>query len=364
MDGEIAYLFMFDAGTSFTEEQLAGLLKNQEDFSKYEYTKPSPEEISTFNVPIIFNLKEEMLTQGESQQKFKVQAALYRFGGISIRIRYQITDTNYGQIVKVTFDKQVSAFVQGVLAKTRKKIEAALSKIAKISISQTSEAYRFYYIDGDKPQILGKYKKVIAGLMIDEQEAEALDDSYVDNLISKGFSYDNKNIFFAGWESAVLIDKEYAHEHELLIAEIANLQLLEMRIYHDKLTKQIESSSKYIELFPKSGIGRYIIDSKTRELNKSLGNLYDSTRTMLNSINDMVFGTGEWYLSRVYSTFVYAFKLDEWKEIIEKDLEAISREREFVADLIKFDYDVLLEYIIILLIVIEIIVEVFYMLKV
>jgi len=42
MEGEIVYLFMYDAGVSFTDEQLAGLLKNQEDFSKYEYTKPNP----------------------------------------------------------------------------------------------------------------------------------------------------------------------------------------------------------------------------------------------------------------------------------------------------------------------------------
>jgi len=364
MEGEIVYLFMYDAGVSFTDEQLAGLLKNQEDFSKYEYTKPNPEEISTFNVPTIFNLKDETLTIGDVQHKFKVQTALYRFGGISIRIRHQVTDANYSQIVKFTFDKQISAFIQTVLAKSRKKVEGALSKIAKFDIGQMSETYRFYYIDGEKQQILGKYKKAIVGLMIDEPDAETLDDAYVDSLISKGFSYDNKNVFFAGWESAVLIDKEYAHEHELLIAEISNLQLLEMRIYHERLTKQIEASSKYLELFPKSGPGRYIRDSKVRELNKSLGTLYDSTRSIINNANDMVFGTGEWYLSRIYATFVSAFKLDEWKENIENDLDAIGKEREFVADLIKFDYDVLLEYIIILLIVIEIIVEVFYLLRV
>ena len=55
MNSEIVYLFMFDAGPRFTEEQLGGLLKNPEDFSKYEYTKPSPEEIPTFNMPSIFN---------------------------------------------------------------------------------------------------------------------------------------------------------------------------------------------------------------------------------------------------------------------------------------------------------------------
>ena len=364
MEGEIVYLFLYDFGAAFTEEQLSGILKNPEDFSKYDYTKPKPEEISTFNVPAIFNLNGETLAAGAVQHKFKVQASVYKFGGVSIRIRYQVADTNYGQIVKFTFDKQVNEFVQGIAAKSKKKVETALSKISKIGVSTANETYRFYYIDGDKSQILSKYKKTIAGLMIDEQDSESLSDQYVDSLIVSGFSYDNKNVFFAGWESAVLVDKEYAHEHELLITEIANLQLLEMRIYHDKLTKQVNDSSRYLEVFPKNGMARYFMDSGSRHLNKSLGMLYDSTRAMLNNVNDTVFGTGEWYLSRIYSTFVGAFRLGEWKDIIENDLEAVGKEREFVADLIKFDYDVLLEYIIIILIVVEVIIEVVYFAKI
>jgi hypothetical protein len=364
MEGEIVYLFMYDFGAAFSDEQLSGLLKNQEDFSKYDFTKPTPEEISTFNVPAIFNLGDEVLKIGDSQHRFKVQASIYKFGGASIRIRYQVSDANYSQIVKLTFDKQINDFVQGTAAKARKKMESALSKVSKINASTINETYRFYYIDGDKNQILSKYRKVIAGLTIDEQNSETLSNQYVDSLIVNGFSYDENNVFFAGWESAVLVDKEYTHEHELLITEIANLQLLEMRLYHDKLTRQVNDSSRYLESFPKRGIARYFVDWRTRYLNKNLGMLYDSTRSMLNNVNDTVFGTGEWYLSRIYNTFVSAFKLNEWRSIIESDLEAVGKEREFVSDLIKFDYDVLLEYIIIILIVVEVIIEIVYFAKI
>ena len=41
MDGEVVYLFVYDVGAKFTEEQLKGLLKNPEDFS-YEYRSPPP----------------------------------------------------------------------------------------------------------------------------------------------------------------------------------------------------------------------------------------------------------------------------------------------------------------------------------
>ena len=37
MNSEIIYLFMYDSGVRFTEDQLSGLLKNPEDFSKYDF---------------------------------------------------------------------------------------------------------------------------------------------------------------------------------------------------------------------------------------------------------------------------------------------------------------------------------------
>lgn len=87
MDGELVYLFIYSAGATFTDEQLKGLLKNQEDFSKYEYTKPAPEEMATFNVPSIFNLKGESLTLKDAKYAFKVQVSVYSLGSFSIRMR-------------------------------------------------------------------------------------------------------------------------------------------------------------------------------------------------------------------------------------------------------------------------------------
>ncbi len=356
MESEIIYLFMYDTGTRFTEPQLSRLLENPEDFSKYEFTKPEPEEIATFDVPSIFNLKEESHEFDGVTRRFKVQVAVYLFGAFSIRIRHQITEGGYGLISKMTFDPKVNDFIRSLVAKTRKKVESALSKNAAINTNQLKETYRFYYIEGDKIQIVSKSRKLIAGLLIDEKDGDTLESDYIDYILNKSIAYDSNNILFVGWESAVMIDKGYLHEQELLIAEIANLQLLEMRIYHNILTEKLDTASKTLNSISTFGSARALNPREIGNLNKSLGNIYDSTRAVLNNVNGTVFGLGEWYLSRVYSLFSNIFKLDTWKSSLETDLEAIDKERKFVADIEVSRHESFLEWVVIALIFIEVII--------
>jgi hypothetical protein len=364
MNSEIVYLYMYDAGTRFTEEQLNGLLKNQEDFSKYEFSKPKPEEIATFDIPSTFNLKDETLMLDNVAHKFRVQVAIYQFGGFSIRLRYSLSDATYEVLSKFTFDGRVGEFLKATTAKTKKKVETSLSKLSNISVNQFTETYNFYYIEGEnKAQLLKKYGNMIVGLMIDEPNTDALDENYVNLVLNKNISYDHKNIFFVGWEGAVMIDNQYVHEHELLIAEIANLQFLEMRIHHNILTERLNSANKILNAKDKRKFPQSLDNSDIRGLNSLLGRAYDSTRNILNNVNDTVFGLGEWYLARVYSIFANEFKLDTWKDLLERDLEAVDDERKYVYDMISVRHEDFLEYIIILLIVIEVLVEVFLLVK-
>ena len=360
MNSEIVYLNMFDTGPPLTDEQLTGLLANPEDFSKYEFTKPSPEEVAAFDVPSIFNLKDEILTVDEqTKYKFRVQAAVYPFGAFSIKVRYTITEGAYDMLSRMTFDNRINEFLRGVVARARKKVEASLSKVMKIDVNPITESYRFYYIEGDKNQILKKYPKLIASLMIDEKDSNTLEDDYVKYLMEKSsISYDTGNIMFVGWESCVMIDKEYSHEYELLMAEVTNLQLLEMRIYHSVLAEKLSTSSKTLGEVNKLGFFARMNNKKVRKLNDELGHAYDNTRAILNNVNDTAFGLGEWYLARVYSLFSSVFKLETWKASLEKDLDAIDNERKYVSDILAADRADFIEYVVVILIVIELLVEI------
>ncbi len=360
MNGEIIYLFVYNTGAKFTDEQLRGLLKNPENFSKYEYARPKPEEIASFNMPSIFNLKGDTYTDQEVLLKFKVQVAIYNNGSFSLRFRCQILNSDLSRISEITFDKKINDFLRDASAKERAKVEKALSKITLIRPSEFTETYRIYYIEGDKQKIVEKNKKLIAGLLIDESNSQSLSDEYMQEVLSRNMSYSSSDVVFIGWESAVMIDKSKAYEHELLVGEISNVQLLQMRISHSETSSKIsETEDRMITILAeKKGPGKTL-----KELDLQLGQFYDETRDKVNYVDDTISGFGEWYILKLYNLYDDVFKITKWKQSVEDDLDIIDKRWEFVTEMMRNRRSDLLELIVIALIVIEVILEVIFLLK-
>ncbi len=353
---------MYDAGAKFTEEQLKGLLKKPEDFSRYEYNKPKPEEIAPLNVPFIFNLTDETLALNGQQYKFRVQASMYPTGQFVIRVRHATGDAE-GLLGTLTFDAAVATFVKNAVGKARARVEASLSKIAKIAIADDTEAYRFYYMETDRSTALKKYGRMIAGLLIDEQNTERLDEAYMGVILSRSISYYEDDVHFVGWEGAVLVDKLSGYEHELLIAEMANVQLLELRILHRRIAQMLSTTNNTIEIMNRTGSAAKFHGNNLRKLNMDLGDFYDKTKEMVNVVTDTPQGLGEWYLSKLYTLLSKEFRLNELEVSVASDLDMIDKSREFVADMIRGNTEYVLEIIIILLIALEVVIDIALLLK-
>ncbi len=353
MDGELIYLSIYSAGARFTDEQLKDLLKNPEDFSKYEDTKPAPEEIATFNIPSIFNLKGETLTLKDKKYSFKVQVSVYTLGSFSIRMRCTFAGAEEEFLKTLSFDKDVKDFVNHTTDKVCATVIKNLGKIKEVKLNPNSETYRFYYLQGEQQSLLKKYGKLMAGLMVDEKDYELLDDSYISEVLSKKISYNDTDAFLAGWESSVLVDKTNAYEHELLIAEIANVQLLETRNFHENAARKMRETDEIVNVTSASFLR---IGGRFRKANVALGEFYDDTQDMISRVNNTVVSFGEWYLSKLYSLFEGVFKLDSWKGLIEKDLEAIEKRRDFLSEVMRWRTEQAMEIIIILLTLIDLII--------
>ncbi|MCL5412355.1 MAG: hypothetical protein M1474_01805 [Candidatus Marsarchaeota archaeon] len=363
LNSEIVYLFVYDAGARFSEEQLKGLLKNPEDFSKYEYNKPRPEEIPAINVPSIFNLKDETLDMAGLQYRFRVQASVYTTGQFVIRVRHATADDPVVALGTLTFDPAVATFVKNIAGKAKARVESSLVKIGGQPAAEETEAYRFYYIESDRAVALKKYKKFIAGLLIDEHKTEGLDEGYLNVILSRNISYYEGDIHFVGWESAVLVDRLSGYEHELLIVEIANVQMLELRILHKRISRMLASANSAIAATGKHNYLTRRYGSSMRRLNRELGDFYDKTKEMVSAVTETPQGLGEWYLAKLYALLASEFKLSELESSLAGELDMIDKSREFVSDVIRGNTEEWLEIIIILLIVLEVVVEVALLLK-
>jgi hypothetical protein len=361
MEGEVVYLFVYDAGAKFTEEQLKGLLKDPEDFSKYEYKKPTPEEIVSISIPFIFNLKEETLEVKKESLKFKVQCAIYPTGSYSIRVRHIFSQADADFLKRLAFDSSIWEFVLKAQQKAKVKVEASLSKIGPITPSGQNELYNFYYIEGEKDDVVKKNQDLITGMLIDEPNPDALEASYAADVMKRKLSYTTSEVTYVGWESAVRIDKSKSYEYEVLLAEIANVQLLELRISHDSISKKIASTDVMMtQLFNPRRFSRGV---DLRKINLMLGELYDSTKDTLTAVNDTIYGFGDWYLVKLYGQFNDVFQLDEWRAYLDSDLQTVEQRRVFVSEIISSNGEHFLSLIVVLLILIEVFLEILYLIK-
>ncbi len=353
MNGEIIYLFIYNTGTLLIDEQLNKLLKDKEDFSKYAFSRPTPEEISIFNIPSIFNLNDEAININKKIYKIKVQIASYSTGSFSIRLRCILNNINIRQLRELSFDNKIKDIVKNIVNNVKLMIN-------NIKINEINESYKFYYINGDKNKIIKKYKRFITGLLIDEQDVKILDENYMKDALSKNISYNFDDIFIVGWESAIIIDKLKSYEYELIVAEIANIQFLEMRIYKKAITNMLKSTNKLVSEIAELNSLQRLYNRGLKKSELMLGEFYDKTNDLLNNIVETPFGFGEWYLSKLYSLFSNVFKLELLKNSLKENLDLIEKRRIFISDIIATIHGDILEFTIILLIVIEVLLEVLY----
>ncbi|MGC8628721.1 MAG: hypothetical protein ACP5T4_00725 [Candidatus Micrarchaeia archaeon] len=362
MDGEVIKLYIYDLGTSLQPELIRSVYKNQEDFSKIEYNTPTPEEIPQFTLPVVFNLRSSELQLGNTKIPVRVQVAIYELGTLSIRIRFVLDHASEELLTMLAFGKDAEIFSKQLAEKTKTKAESEISKQVHIEENELMEMYNFYFINDTKERTL-KSKNLIAGLLVNEPEAGKMDEDYIKDILSRSISYYNDDAFFVGWEGAVLVDLLKSIDYEMLMAEIANIQLLKLRIYKQKTSSMLQATSKSVEELDKQGFFERIISSKAVSLNAKLNLFSDNLNEMLNKIDNTVFGLGEWYLSRIYALFVSVFKLDELRRSVEQDASKISARKSIINEKIVAKRNDTLELIVILLIVLEIVVETAYLLK-
>jgi len=361
MDGEFIKLYIYDIPERASYD-IKDLFKNVEDVSKYEYNTPAPEELPTFTLPQIYNLRGGEVQVDGKGIKYRIQVAVYTLGGAySIRIRFPLENIDYSFIARFSFDKGLAKELDAVAARAKRRVEAELSRQIRISPSSISEEYEFYFINATKNDALKNGKDVIPGLLIDEPNPQGLDQGYIDDVLSKSISYNADDITYVGWEGAVLIDKLKSFDYELIVAEIANIQLLKFRVYKEKASAVLKETSNSVAGLDRLDFFERIFSSRVEKLNKRLSIFQDDLMEMLNRIDNTVFSMGEWYLSRLYNLFASAFRLSELRESLIRDSEIIERRKALVHDVLEAKRNDMLELVIILLIFVEIILEIIYL---
>jgi hypothetical protein len=203
-------------------------------------------------------------------------------------------------------------------------------------------------------------RRQVAALLTQEQNVESL--SLLEAMESTNVyvSYYETDIAVIDWDAALLIDEPEDFDEFLHVAELANVQLVELGVFDHILDEAVERS--YRDLRRKRAPAAAAAADVHRPWRRASDVQRDlrEIRIDVERLRDELFNItkffGDWHLARVYQQISSRFHLADWSRAIEGKLRTLN---EFY-QILKADQNnrlmVILETLIVLLFIIDLVI--------
>ncbi len=330
MNGEIIFLRLTDVGRKIDLKRASNIFLGTLD-KQIAKSKDTP---SYLDFPKSLNsvISQDINSDSNYITNITLQVKLYEEGVISIIARLNFKETPLEKLhtIKKTLLSTpdgtftVNDFLKFQFAKFFSQIKGCIEEEGYILGVSKHEKYVLYCItdDIDDPRaFIGQNKSYFATLLMGENPNINLHQDQIDSTLSNSFSYLKNDYLIFDFDRTLIIDPNRDYYDILLITEIANYQLLELRTLDYLLDKRLaiaEEDIRHIYLKRRS-FGR--------RLNKKVGNLqrlsYDFI-FVLENIENVSKLIGDYYLVQIYTNLSKLFELGHWSESIRHRLESIE----------------------------------------
>ncbi len=355
MKGEVIYSYFYDFSDEIELKNVKNYFRGAEEFSFYEYGKAVPEGLNPFELPIVVNAGKKEVKFDNTMLLVNIQCVIYSVGAMAVRVRSPFENINISLLEKITFDKRFENRFKELAEDAKARVEKTLSKHMKIKEKRIFEMYRSYFLEQCADSFVDKNKEFIAGILLDEQNYKELSKEYIANTIKRSLSYYSCDSAIVDWDAMFLISNTSNYENEIMVVDTANIQLLEYRVYQNEVNKMIDTVNNRFLKMNRNPF--YIIFTRRSmiKLSKEISDFYAEYKDLIEGINQIIMSFGEWYLARLYSLLSDAFRLTDLAKRLESTFDMLVNIRSFIQSHVSEDTSSFLEWVIILLFVIEII---------
>lgn len=294
-------------------------------------TKDTPSYVSVPE-PLKLELTQDIYSESKYINEIELQIKLYEDGVVSLiaRIKFkEIPLKNLHILRKTSFstnegDFKVNQFLEFQFNKVYNQIKNYIEEQDYLIKSFKQEKYVLYCLfdDIENPQeFIEINKNYLANLLMGEKPNLNLNRYQVDSTLSHTFSFLKNDLIIFDFDRGLIIDPNHDYEDILLVVEIANYQLLELRTLDYLLDKHLA--------IVEEDIRKIYFKSRTlgRKLNRKIGNLlrlrYDLTFVLENIANVSKF-IGDYFLAQIYKKLAQLFELKQWSESIRQRIETFG----------------------------------------
>ena len=208
------------------------------------------------------------------------------------------------------------------------------------------EEYSVYCVSdyqGDPENTISEHKDSIAGLL--KTERIPLDEEEINSTLKFNIKYSKDDLTIVDWDGAFVFDPRGDFASNIELFEIANLQLLKLRILEHELEERMEKAARLLQ----KTTARKIPWLKSREIRHSLREIiqirtesiqeFAATERNINLI-------GDWYSARLFDLITKKLHLEAWKTNINKTLDALEDIYSMISENFSMSFSTTLELII------------------
>jgi hypothetical protein len=359
--GQITALRLFDIANEIDLKRAEELWSRGAQGASGRSRLVTPTKAISFGVPpLALELRPVTVQIGGSQVTAAAAVRVYDFGAVAIALRLPVQDLGWDELVRL-----VNATNQAVgptedpavwttqLAALRDVIGEAL---IKPNAAPLQEDYLIVQVDGfDAPLTADELGERVDLVPLLSGEERALSEGSRRDLLKRSFSYYPDDFVAITWDRAFIYEPRRDTDVAGVI-EIANAQLLEMRVYDELLDAELPRMYELVE-----AVRRYPTTLASRRYARLARNLYAlvaEVTEIAERVDNALQVTEDVYLARVYASAMDLFRVPAVSAAVERKLSIIRETYTALHSEAAESRAELLEITIVALILIEIVLSI------
>lgn len=356
--GSIIFYRLYDVcwetDLKLVEGRLAGsrrLTIERKRFSKaFEFANP----------PVTVVLEEFTREVMGVVRPMKAYGKIYDYGAMSIILELHVTDISMSGLEFIARNVRFTSPFEADFMRLKDNLVTTLrNAMVGKGMPGVEEEYTIYYIRQLSPALTAKElcsSCNLSGLLLSEEGEAVPGEAVCKELSHFTFSYSDKDLVIINWDNALVLELSGAMDIPDLL-EFANAQLLELRVYDQRLDRELDTI--YSDMSKKGWASIWKVRHYQGLASKMMRTFTDLTY-ITEKVDNSLKVTDDVYYAKVYTAALDFFKVKNWDESIKKKLDIASRSYDMLNQTISGRRTEFLELTIIILIAIEIILFVFW----
>jgi hypothetical protein len=355
--GDCRVMFAYDISQAIDLAGAAAAVRDPSTEGKLGRTYPAPEHFQFTPPPLRVSQRVAPIEIGRWRTNETVEVVVFDFGAVLVSYSIPLQGSMEDCVELSCALASSPVFAEESRRRVEQLAQAIAAHVTKGSVAEVFEDYHVFRFHGgglaqDIEGFLARSGADLARIL--RAERDPLSKGEVQDALATRSQYGSSDLALIDWHAAVLLDE--TPEDVLRVLEYANVQLLEMRFLDAQLDAALERS---LRSHPPRAMRRFLGPMALRRELQELASMQIEAAFLFERLGNTLKISGDPYLARVLRQASGRFRLNEWNDAAQRKLAVLDNLYDKLHDHASTLRAESLEWLIVLLIVIEILLSLF-----